>query len=77
MANARYGPDNPPPELVDEIRRRLDGICAEWPSELFETVTLRAAWIEFKYDRAITDTFAIARLREARETREGRERSMA
>lgn len=70
MANARYGPDNPPPELVDEIRRRLADVCAEWPPELFATVTLRAAWLEFKYDRAVTDSFALTRLREAREARE-------
>lgn len=70
MANARYGPENPPQELIDDIRRRLADVCSHWPSELFEAVTLRAAWIEFKYDRAITDGFTAARLREAREDRE-------
>ena len=70
MANVRYGPDNPPQELLDDIRRRLAAICAEWPAELFAEVTIRAAWIEFKYDRAITDGFASARLREVREDRE-------
>jgi hypothetical protein len=68
MPNPRYGPDNPPPELLDDIRRRLAGVCSEWPEELFAEVTARAAWIEFKYDRAMTDGFAAARLREIRET---------
>lgn len=75
MAISRYGPDNPPPELVDAVRERLAGVCAHWPAELFETVTLRAAWIEFKYDRAMTDGFAVVRLRELRE--EQQERSMS
>ena len=70
MANARYGPDNPPQELLDEIRRRLASICAHWPPELFAEVTIRAAWIEFKYDRAMTEGFAAARLREVRDERE-------
>ena len=70
MPELRYGPDNPPQELLDDIRRRLSGVCAHWPAELFEEVTIRAAWIEFKYDRAMTDGFAAARLREVRETRE-------
>jgi hypothetical protein len=75
MANARYGPDNPPPELLEQVRQRLSGVCSEWPPELFERVTLRAAWIEFKYDRAMTDGFAVVRLRELRE--EQQERSMS
>ena len=75
MPNSRYGPDNPPPELLDSVRRRLAGVCSEWPPELFEKVTLRAAWLEFKYDRAITDGFAVVRLRELRE--EIQERSMS
>ena len=70
MTNSRYGPDNPPQELLDGIRRRLAAVCAEWPADLFAEVTIRAAWIEFKYDRALTDGFAAARLREVREERE-------
>jgi hypothetical protein len=70
MPNTRYGPDNPPQELLDDIRRRLADICADWPPELFAEVTVRAAWIEFKYDRAMTDGFAAARLRDVREERE-------
>jgi hypothetical protein len=65
---SRYSPDNPPEELLEGIRERLAGVCAEWPTELFESVTLRAAWIEFKYDRAITDSFAVTKLREFRDT---------
>ena len=76
MAKASYGPDNPPPELLDDVRRRLAGVCADWPRELFEMVTIRAAWIEFKYDRAVTDSFAVVRLREIREAGD-RERSMS
>jgi hypothetical protein len=75
MANLRYGPENPPPELLDDVRRRLAGVCSEWPPELFEMVTLRAAWITFKYDRAITDAFSVVRLRELRD--EFQERSMS
>jgi len=70
---SRHTPENPPQELVDAIRSRLAGVCAEWPQELFIQVTLRAAWLEFKYDRAMTDGFAAARLRELREA-EGKER---
>ena len=62
-----HSPENPPQELLEDIRRRLAGVCAEWPRELFEEVTARAAWIEFKYDRAMTDGFTAARLREVRE----------
>lgn len=69
---SRYTPENPPPELLDDIRKRLAGVCAEWPEELFARVTLRAAWLEFKYDRAMTDGFAAARLREIREEDAGR-----
>lgn len=69
MAASRYSADNPPPELVENIRNRLAAVCADWPAELFEQVTARAAWIEFKYDRAMTDSFAAARLREVREER--------
>jgi hypothetical protein len=75
MANPRYGPDNPPPDLLDAVRQRLAGVCSEWPADLFEQVTLRAAWIEFKYDRAVTDGFAVVKLRELRE--EQQERSMS
>jgi hypothetical protein len=70
MANSRYGSENPPEEMLDDIRRRLAGVCADWPPELFAEVTARAAWIEFKYDRAMTEGFAAARLREVREMRE-------
>jgi hypothetical protein len=70
MAHTRYGPENPPQELLDDIRTRLAGVCAEWPPELFAQVTVRAAWIEFKYDRQMADSFTIARLREVREERE-------
>jgi hypothetical protein len=68
MPISRYSPENPPSELLDAIRERLAGVCSEWPADLFESVTLRAAWIEFKYDRAITDSFAVVRLREIRDT---------
>ena len=64
MTTDRYGPDNPPQELVEDIRRRLAGVCSHWPADEFERVTIRAAWIEFKYDRAMTEGFAGARLRE-------------
>lgn len=63
MAVSRYSEDNPPPEAVEEIRARLAAICADWPKELFERVTARAAWIEFKYDRAMTDSFKPLSLR--------------
>ena len=64
MAQERYGPENPPQELLDDIRHRLSGVCSHWPAELFEQVTLRAAWLEFKYDRAMTEGFVTMRLRE-------------
>lgn len=70
MASSRHSLENPPQELLDDIRRRLAGVCAEWPPELFAEVTARAAWIEFKYDRAMTDGFTAARLREVREEKE-------
>jgi hypothetical protein len=70
MAKDRYGPDNPPPELLEDIRRRLSGVCSHWPPELFERVTVRAAWLEFKYDRSMTSSFASGRLREAGDFRE-------
>jgi hypothetical protein len=57
MTVRRYSPEFPPPHLVTEIRKRLEGVCAGWPAALFETMTARAAWIEFKYDRAMTDSF--------------------
>ena len=75
VINPRYGPDNPPPDLLENVRQRLSAICSEWPAELFERMTVRAAWIEFKYDRAMTDGFAVVRLRELRE--EIQERSMS
>lgn len=67
MASHRYSAENPPEELVDEIRSRLAGVCEGWPPELFVQMTARAAWIEFKYDRAMTDSFAAARLQEIRD----------
>jgi hypothetical protein len=70
MPSHRYSPESPPPELLDDIRRRLASVCAEWPAELFAEVTIRAAWIEFKYDRAMTDGFAVGRLRELRGSEE-------
>ena len=78
MAVSRYSEESPPPELLREIRERLAGVCADWPPELFETVTARAAWIEFKYDRAMTDNFrtiparafAAIKLREATGSRD-------
>lgn len=57
MAESRYNEQNPPPELVAEVRERLTAICSDWPRELFERVTARAAWLEFKYDRAMTDSY--------------------
>jgi hypothetical protein len=70
MSENRYDNITPPQELIDAIRCRLAGVCADWPPELFAEVTARAAWIEFKYDRAMSDGFTVARLREAREYRE-------
>jgi hypothetical protein len=64
MAQDRYGPENPPQELVEGGRQRLCGVCAHWPADLFEMVIVRAAWLEYKYDRAMTEGFAAARLRE-------------
>jgi hypothetical protein len=63
MAVSRYSEESPPPELLQEIRERLAGVCADWPAALFERVTARAAWIEFKYDRALTDTYRTSSLR--------------
>lgn len=70
MSNHRYSADSPPPELLEDIRRRLAAVCADWPPELFAEVTIRAAWIEFKYDRAMTDGFAVARLKGLRGSEE-------
>jgi hypothetical protein len=70
MAKDRYGPENPPQELLDEVRRRLAGICSHWPAELFDQMTVRAAWLEFKYDRAMTETLGAPRFREASGMRE-------
>lgn len=67
MTSYSSSPENPPQELLDAVRSRLAGVCAEWPPELFAAMTLRAAWIEFKYDRAMTDGFTAARLREVRQ----------
>jgi hypothetical protein len=64
MATDRFSPENPPQELLEDIRNRLAGVCSHWPAELFEAVTTRAAWLEYKYDRAMTEGFAGARLRE-------------
>jgi hypothetical protein len=63
MAVSRYSEESPPPELLEQIRERLQSVCAEWPRSLFERVTARAAWIEFKYDRAMTDSFRAISLR--------------
>jgi hypothetical protein len=63
MAVSRYSEEFPPPQLLKEIRERLAGVCADWPEALFDSVTARAAWIEFKYDRALTDTFRSSTLR--------------
>jgi hypothetical protein len=57
MGGPSYTEDNPPPELLDDIRRRWASVCADWPRPLFEQVTRRAAWLEFKYDRLMTDSF--------------------
>ena len=71
MAAGRYSEDFPPPQLLKEIRERLQSVCADWPSALFESVTARAAWIEFKYDRAMTDSFRTMSMRAA--LQEGRD----
>lgn len=63
MAAGRYSEDSPPPQLIQEIRERLEDVCSEWPRSLFEAVTARAAWIEFKYDRAMTDSFRAMSMR--------------
>ena len=65
MAAGRYSEDFPPPQLLKEIRERLSVVCADWPRALFESVTARAAWIEFKYDRAMTDSFRTMSMRAA------------
>jgi hypothetical protein len=65
MAAGRYSEDFPPPQLLKEIRERLQGVCVDWPRALFESVTARAAWIEFKYDRAMTDSFRTMSMRAA------------
>ena len=57
MAVSRYSEECPPPELVESIRERLAGVCAGWPESLFESMIARAAWLEFKYDRVMTDSF--------------------
>jgi hypothetical protein len=63
MAAGRYSEEFPPPQLLKKVRERLEGVCADWPRSLFESVTARAAWIEFKYDRAMTDTFRTMSMR--------------
>jgi len=63
MAAGRYSEEFPPPHLVKEIRERLEGVCSDWPRPLFESVISRAAWIEFKYDRAMTDSFRVMSMR--------------
>ena len=65
MAAGRYSEEFPPPQLLKKIRERLEGVCSEWPRSLFESVTARAAWIEFKYDRAMTDSFRAMSMRTA------------
>lgn len=65
MAAGRYSEESPPPQLLKKIRERLEGVCSEWPRSLFESVTARAAWIEFKYDRAMTDSFRAMSMRTA------------
>jgi hypothetical protein len=57
----RYNPENPPEELLDDVRRRLAPVCADWPAELFAAMTLRAAWLEYKYDRLMTAGFTVIR----------------
>jgi hypothetical protein len=71
MAGSRYSEVNPPPEMIEDIRRRLAGVCADWPSDLFESMTTRAAWIEFKYDRAMTNSFKSLSVRAAMSERLG------
>jgi hypothetical protein len=63
MVGSRYSEENPPPQLLESVRERLAGVCADWPRPLFEQVTARAAWIEFKYDRAMTEGFRVRSLR--------------
>jgi hypothetical protein len=67
MPGIRYSAENPPPHLVEKIRARLTKVCADWPPSLFEPMIARAAWIEFKYDRAMTDTFRATSLGRERE----------
>ena len=71
LPSGRYNADSPPPHLVSVIRKRLAKVCADWPVELFEAMTSRAAWIEFKYERALTEGFRSATLREERRSRTG------
>ena len=75
MAAGRYSEEYPPPHLVQEIRDRLESVCAHWPRALFESVTARAAWIEFKYDRAMTDSFRTMSMRAAMRTTSDRDES--
>lgn len=65
MAVGRYSEECPPPQLLKEIRERLESVCADWPRSLFESMTARAAWIEFKYDRVMTDSFRTMSMRTA------------
>jgi hypothetical protein len=57
----RYNAENPPEELLDDVRRRLAPVCSDWPAELFAAMTLRAAWLEYKYDRLMTAGFTVVR----------------
>jgi len=68
MPSNRYDAEFPPPQLVAEIRQRLGGVCMGWPPELFESMTARAAWIEFKYERAMVDGFRPLPFRDDRAT---------
>jgi hypothetical protein len=57
MPTSRYSAEYPPPKMVAAIRARLAKVCSDWPPQLFEAMTARAAWIEFKYERALTEGF--------------------
>lgn len=70
-----YDPENPPQELLDDVRRRLAPVCSGWAPELFAAMTLRAAWLEYKYDRLMTAGFTVVRADAPREAEPRRARS--
>jgi hypothetical protein len=50
-ARPTYSETNPPLDLLEAVQARLERVCTDWPRELFDEMTRRAAWIEYKYDQ--------------------------